>query len=82
MSRHPPFRLLLEIDVGERLPVGVADDEAGVGLLDGPGRREAALHLGFPASVYDAQEVGREHGLFLRLARIGQVLQIPQKAQL
>ena len=35
--------LLLEIEVGQRLPVGVADDEAGVGLLDGPGRREAAL---------------------------------------
>ena len=26
---------------GHRLPVGVADDEAGVGLLDGQGRREA-----------------------------------------
>src|SRR4029077_2921287 len=39
-------RLLLEIDVGNRLPVGVADDEAGVGLLDGPGRREAALGHG------------------------------------
>jgi hypothetical protein len=41
-------RLLLEIDVGERLPVGVADDEAppmqlGVGLVEGPRRREAAL---------------------------------------
>ena len=31
-----------EVDVGERLPVVIADDEAGVGLLDGPGRREAA----------------------------------------
>jgi hypothetical protein len=30
--------LLLEIDVGERLPAGVADDETGVRLLDGPGR--------------------------------------------
>jgi hypothetical protein len=28
-----------EVDVGERLPVGVADDEAGVGFLDGPGQR-------------------------------------------
>ena len=36
-------QLLFEIHVGERPPVGVADDEAGVGLLDGPGRREAAL---------------------------------------
>jgi hypothetical protein len=31
---------------GERLTVVVADDEAGVGLLDGPGRREAAGHAG------------------------------------
>jgi hypothetical protein len=29
----------LEIDVGQRLPVSVADDEAGVGLLAGPQRR-------------------------------------------
>jgi hypothetical protein len=40
--------LLLEIEVGQRLPVGVADDEAppiqlGVGLVDGRRRREAAL---------------------------------------
>ena len=34
----------LEIHVGERLPVLVADDEAGVGPLDGPRRREAARH--------------------------------------
>jgi hypothetical protein len=34
-------RLLLEIDVGERLPIAVADDEAGVGFLDGLGRRLA-----------------------------------------
>ena len=40
LGRRAPSRLLLEINVGERLPVGVADDEAGVGLLDGPGRRE------------------------------------------
>ena len=35
-----PF--VLEVDVGERLPVGDADDEAGVGLPDRPGGREAA----------------------------------------
>src|SRR4029077_22241 len=34
--------LVLEIDVGQRLPVVIADDAAGVGLLGGPGRREAA----------------------------------------
>jgi TPR repeat protein len=40
--RAPP-RLLLEINIGKPLPVGVADDEASVRPLDGPGRREAAL---------------------------------------
>ena len=45
LGRCAAARLLLEIDVGERLPVGVADDEAppmqlGVGLVDGPGRRK------------------------------------------
>ena len=39
-GRRSPSRLLLEIDIGERLPVGVADDEASVDLLDRPGRRE------------------------------------------
>jgi hypothetical protein len=29
-------------DAGERQAVGVADDDAGVHLLDGPGLREAA----------------------------------------
>jgi hypothetical protein len=29
LGRRSPSRLILEIDVGERLPVGVADDEAG-----------------------------------------------------
>jgi hypothetical protein len=29
-----PPRLLLEVGVGERVPVGVADDEAGVGLIN------------------------------------------------
>jgi hypothetical protein len=40
---RPSARFILEIDVGERLPVLVADDEAdGVVLGDGPRRREAA----------------------------------------
>jgi hypothetical protein len=39
-------RLLLEVDAGERLPVRVADDVAGVRLFGGPGRREAALGRG------------------------------------
>jgi hypothetical protein len=29
---------------GKRLPVGVADDDAGAGLLDEPGRRKAAAN--------------------------------------
>ena len=41
-----PSRLILEIDVGERLPVSVADDKAGIGLFGGPRRREAALMVG------------------------------------
>jgi hypothetical protein len=46
-----PSRFLLEIDIGERMAVGVMDDEAlspelGVGSFDGPRRREAALTLG------------------------------------
>ena len=39
MRRRATAGLILEVDVSERLPVAVADDEAGVGLLDGPGRR-------------------------------------------
>jgi hypothetical protein len=35
-------RLILEIDVGERLSVVIADNEAGVLLLDRPRRRKAA----------------------------------------
>jgi hypothetical protein len=35
-------RLALEIDIGERLPVVVADDKAGRLFFDGPGWRRAA----------------------------------------
>ena len=41
-----PPELSLGIDVDKCMPIGVADDEAGVGLLDGPGRREAAGLVG------------------------------------
>ena len=47
-SRRPPPRLILEIDVRERPPVGVADDEAGVRLFGDPRRRAAAA---FSAAV-------------------------------
>ena len=44
-------RLVFEIDMSQRLPAGVADDEAGVRFLDGPGRREAAgFAIGWLAS--------------------------------
>jgi hypothetical protein len=39
LPTEKPSGFVLEIDVGERLPVGVADDEQ---LLDGPWRRGAA----------------------------------------
>jgi hypothetical protein len=37
-----PPGLILEIDIGERLPIVVAHDKAGGLFLDGPRRREAA----------------------------------------
>jgi hypothetical protein len=40
--RRTTAGFVLKIDLGERLPAVVADDEAGVGLFDGSGRREAA----------------------------------------
>ena len=42
LAAERPTGFVLEIDIGERLPVVVAHDEAGVCPLDGPGRREAA----------------------------------------
>jgi hypothetical protein len=42
-ARRP--RLVLEIDVGERLPVGVADAEAFDRFIDMPRRREAARFI-------------------------------------
>ena len=45
LGRRAPTGLLLEIEIAERLPGRVADDEARVVvLLDGPGWREAARH--------------------------------------
>jgi hypothetical protein len=41
-AERRPGSSSIEIDVGERLPVGVADDETGVCLFGDPGRREAA----------------------------------------
>jgi hypothetical protein len=34
MGRRALPWLILEVNVGERVPVGVADDEAGVGLIN------------------------------------------------
>jgi hypothetical protein len=45
----------IEVDVGERLPVGVADDEASVGLLGGPRWREWPLCGSRPPSLRGAR---------------------------
>ena len=42
LRRRSPAGLLLEIDIGERQAAVILHDEAGVRLLDGPRRREAA----------------------------------------
>jgi hypothetical protein len=46
LGRRSPAGVVLEIDVGKRLAVVIADNETGVGLLDGPGRRKAACGHG------------------------------------
>jgi len=43
LRRRAPTGFLLEIEVRKRLPGRVADDEGLRVLLDGPGRRGAAL---------------------------------------
>jgi hypothetical protein len=40
--RQPPLRFILKVQIGERLLVAVAHDEAGGAFLDRSGRREAA----------------------------------------
>jgi hypothetical protein len=62
LHAHLPLRPVLEVDVGERLAVGVADAEAFSCLVDGPGParsggppskliRAATAALRFPAAV-------------------------------
>jgi hypothetical protein len=65
-SRRPASRLVLEIDVGKRLPGGAADSEARLLLVDRPGRREAARR------GHGGGFGGRPHQR-LRLARRGVV---------
>jgi hypothetical protein len=43
LARGAPTGLILTIDEGQRLLVGVAHDETGRGFFDGPRRREAAF---------------------------------------
>ena len=54
VRRRAPSRLLLVVDVCERLPVGVADDVAAVGLLGGQsgGKRRTVIEcaLSLPAA--------------------------------
>ncbi len=49
LGRRPPAPLVLAVDVGQRLPVAVADDEAGVGLF-------GSLSLG----SFQAQNISNE----------------------
>jgi hypothetical protein len=51
VCRRAPPRLVLEIDVSERLPVGVADDEAGVRFLGEPGEAARRIVLLLSKSV-------------------------------
>ena len=47
-----PEEFLLVIDVGERLPIGVVDDdEAGRALLNGPGRRKRRSGMSYSQRV-------------------------------
>ena len=51
-------RLILELDIGERLPVVVPHDEAGVVVfLDSPDRREAVLTLSEKALCCPSREM-------------------------
>src|SRR5205807_5032972 len=48
VRRRSPARLILEIDVGQRVAVGISHDEAILaelrfGVIDRPGRRESTL---------------------------------------
>ncbi len=55
------LRFLLEIELAERLPGGVADDEAGVvRLVDRPGRRGAAV-AGIPELADTITPIPAEH---------------------
>src|SRR5262249_20257576 len=79
MRRRAPSRLILKVDIGERVAVRVADDvavlaEFQVGIVDGPGRREAALsHRGTRRSkVGTKRSNSGQHGV--ALARSGQVV--------
>ena len=57
------LRVPLKFHLGERLPVVIADDEAppiqlGVGLFDGPGRREVAVGLFYCQDKNGLTELG------------------------
>ncbi len=57
LHRHLPLRLILEIDLGERLPGSVLHDEGFRKLVDRPGRREAARSRYFGPSSLSARWV-------------------------
>jgi hypothetical protein len=58
LRSRSPTGLILEIEIGERLTAGVADDEARlVVFLDRPGWREAAALLGCAVSKQNRDKV-------------------------
>jgi hypothetical protein len=65
LRRRSPAGFILEIDVGERVAVAVADDvavlaELGARVIDRPGRREAAPRLGLEQLADDGGALLRD----------------------
>ena len=63
IGRRAPVGLVLEIDVGKRLPVAVLHNEAGVvGLLDRPWRRDPAVTFS-PVRTRTASKIAKMPGV-------------------
>jgi hypothetical protein len=70
LARRPATGLILAIDEGQCLPVGVADDEARGGFLDGPRWRKAAgqRHWFGSASAQRTQQIDAHAAIELHRA--------------
>jgi hypothetical protein len=67
-ARRPRF--IFKVKIAERLPVLVADDEAGVSLFGCPRRREAAGAQSYPTPARPSLRAP----IFFRLAPLGEPL--------